>query len=51
MAFSTLGWPNDTKEIKKYYPGSVLVTGFDIIFLGRKDDDDGYAFYGSKSSI
>ena len=31
--FSTLGWPNDTKEIKKYYPGSVLVTGFDIIFF------------------
>ena len=33
MAFSTLGWPNQTDELKKYYPGSVLVTGFDIIFF------------------
>ena len=31
--FSTLGWPNKTPELKKYYPGSVLVTGFDIIFF------------------
>ena len=31
--FSTLGWPNQTKELKKYYPGEVLVTGFDIIFF------------------
>lgn len=31
--FSTLGWPNDTPELKKYYPTSVLVTGFDIIFF------------------
>ena len=31
--FSTLGWPNQTDELKKYYPGSVLVTGFDIIFF------------------
>ena len=30
--FSTLGWPDQTKELKKYYPGDVLVTGFDIIF-------------------
>ena len=33
MAFSTLGWPNETKELNKYYPSSVLVTGFDIIFF------------------
>lgn len=32
-AFSTLGWPDNTAELKKYYPTSVLVTGFDIIFF------------------
>jgi valyl-tRNA synthetase len=31
--FSTLGWPDSTPELKKYYPTSVLVTGFDIIFF------------------
>jgi valyl-tRNA synthetase len=31
--FSTLGWPDDTAELKRYYPTSVLVTGFDIIFF------------------
>jgi len=31
--FSTLGWPDDTPEGKRYYPTSVLVTGFDIIFF------------------
>ena len=31
--FSTLGWPENTAELKKYYPGNVLVTGFDIIFF------------------
>ena len=31
--FSTLGWPNETLALKKYYPTSVLVTGFDIIFF------------------
>ena len=31
--FSTLGWPDDTTELKKYYPTNVLVTGFDIIFF------------------
>ncbi|MCQ2428673.1 MAG: valine--tRNA ligase, partial [Clostridia bacterium] len=29
--FTTLGWPDDTAELKKYYPTSVLVTGYDII--------------------
>ena len=46
--FSTLGWPNRTPELKSFYPGSVLVTGFDIIFfwvarmimLGLKFMDD-----------
>ncbi len=31
--FATLGWPNKTQEMKKFYPTSVLVTGFDIIFF------------------
>jgi valyl-tRNA synthetase len=31
--FSTLGWPDDTAELKRFYPTSVLVTGFDIIFF------------------
>ena len=31
--FATLGWPTKTKELKKFYPTSVLVTGFDIIFF------------------
>ncbi|MGA9795708.1 MAG: valine--tRNA ligase [Rhizomicrobium sp.] len=31
--FSTLGWPDDTPEINRFYPTNVLVTGFDIIFF------------------
>lgn len=31
--FSTLGWPEKTKELETFYPTSVLVTGFDIIFF------------------
>ncbi|MDC0344457.1 valine--tRNA ligase [Pelagibacteraceae bacterium] len=31
--FATMGWPLKTKELKKFYPTSVLVTGFDIIFF------------------
>jgi valyl-tRNA synthetase len=31
--FSTLGWPDKTPELSRYYPTSVLVTGFDIIFF------------------
>ncbi len=31
--FSTLGWPEQTKELQRYYPTSCLVTGFDIIFF------------------
>ncbi len=31
--FSTLGWPEQTPELERYYPTSVLVTGFDIIFF------------------
>jgi len=46
--FSTLGWPEQTPELDRYYPTSVLVTGFDIIFfwvarmimMGQKFMDD-----------
>ncbi len=46
--FSTLGWPDETPELKTFYPTNVLVTGFDIIFfwvarmimLGLKFMDD-----------
>ena len=31
--FSTLGWPENTEELKHFYPTSVLVTGYDIIFF------------------
>ncbi len=31
--FSTLGWPDKTPELEKFYPTNVLVTGFDIIFF------------------
>ncbi|MFM7359576.1 MAG: valine--tRNA ligase [Actinomycetota bacterium] len=31
--FSTLGWPQETAELKKFYPTSVLVTGYDILFF------------------
>ncbi len=31
--FSTLGWPNNTEDLKKFYPTSVLVTGYDILFF------------------
>ena len=31
--FSTMGWPEETPELKKFYPTNVLVTGYDIIFF------------------
>ena len=31
--FSTLGWPDDTADLRTYYPTSVLVTGYDILFF------------------
>lgn len=31
--FSTLGWPEQTPDLKRYFPGSVLVTGYDILFF------------------
>ncbi|MFL6637085.1 MAG: valine--tRNA ligase, partial [Paraburkholderia graminis] len=33
VPFSSLGWPNETQELKHFLPSSVLVTGFDIIFF------------------
>ncbi|RKP56521.1 valine--tRNA ligase [Pararobbsia silviterrae] len=33
VPFSSLGWPNDTAELQRFLPSSVLVTGFDIIFF------------------
>ncbi|BCL77321.1 valine--tRNA ligase [Jeongeupia sp. HS-3] len=33
VPFSSLGWPNDTNELKAFLPSSVLVTGYDIIFF------------------
>ena len=31
--FSTLGWPNDTPDLRRFYPNSVMETGYDIIFF------------------
>ena len=31
--FATLGWPEDTEELKRHYPNDVLISGFDIIFF------------------
>ena len=31
--FSTLGWPNNTPDLERYFPNNVLVTGYDIIFF------------------
>ena len=31
--FSTMGWPEDTEDLRRYYPTSVLVTGYDILFF------------------
>jgi len=38
--FSTLGWPERTAELERFYPTSVLVTGYEHpVLLGRPDDD------------
>ena len=31
--FSTLGWPDDTEDMRRFYPGSVMETGYDILFF------------------
>src|SRR5262249_18037153 len=46
--FSTLGWPNQTEDLKRFYPSSVLVTGPDIIFFWvARMVMAGYEFMGS----
>jgi valyl-tRNA synthetase len=45
--FSTLGWPDTTPELQKFYPTNVLITGFDIIFFWvARHDDDGPEVHG-----
>lgn len=47
--FSTLGWPNDTEDLKRYYPNSVLVTGYDIIpFWVNRMTFQGLEFLGKR---
>lgn len=47
--FSTLGWPNKTSDLEKFYPTDVLVTGFDIIFFWvARMIMMGYEFMGEK---
>lgn len=47
--FSTLGWPNDTKELERYYPNNVLVTGYDIIpFWVNRMTFQGLEFTGQR---
>ncbi|WP_299425585.1 valine--tRNA ligase, partial [uncultured Meiothermus sp.] len=45
--FSTLGWPEDSDDLKKFYPTDVLVTGYDIIFFWvARMQMSGYEFTG-----
>jgi len=47
--FSTLGWPSETCEFKRYYPNNVLVTGYDIIpFWVNRMTFQGLAFTGTR---
>ena len=47
--FSTLGWPNATKELERYYPNNVLVTGYDIIpFWVNRMTFQGLEFTGTR---
>jgi len=47
--FSTLGWPEETEDLKRYYPTDLLVTGFDIIFFWvARMIMMGYEFMGQK---
>ena len=47
--FSTLGWPEDTKDLKRYYPNNVLVTGYDIIpFWVNRMTFQGLEFTGQR---
>ncbi len=47
--FSTLGWPDETEDLKRYYPNSVLVTGYDIIpFWVNRMTFQGLEFLGKR---
>ena len=47
--FSTLGWPEETKDLKRYYPNNVLVTGYDIIpFWVNRMTFQGLEFTGQR---
>ena len=47
--FSTLGWPEDTKDLNRYYPNNVLVTGYDIIpFWVNRMTFQGLEFTGKR---
>ena len=47
--FSTLGWPNNTKMLERYYPNNVLVTGYDIIpFWVNRMTFQGLKFTGQR---
>ncbi len=47
--FSTLGWPNNTQDLKDYYPNNVLVTGYDIIpFWVNRMTFQGLHFTGTR---
>ena len=46
---STLGWPEETEDLKAFYPGDVLVTGYDILFLWvSRMEVSGYHFRGER---
>ena len=50
--FSTLGWPDETEDLKRYYPNSVLVTGYDIIpFWVNRMTFQGLEFMGERPFI
>jgi len=47
--FATLGWPEDTPELRRHYPNDVLISGFDIIFFwDARMAMQGFEFMGEK---
>jgi valyl-tRNA synthetase len=47
--FATLGWPDETPELKRHYPNDVLISGFDIIFFwDARMAMQGYHFMGER---
>ncbi|MEA3012812.1 MAG: valyl-tRNA synthetase [Sphingomonadales bacterium] len=47
--FATLGWPEETEELKRHYPNDVLISGFDIIFFwDARMAMQGFHFMGEK---